>query len=671
MRIGVYGGWGSGKTTVLGFVEEMAKAERHVVVRFNPWGHVQTRLMWAEFVKELRQALAEAGVDNEWTAYLGEIADGLEGTADVAEQVTGSGIAERVVRALLPNPKRGLAEMAVQLGNVARSTKKRIVVLVDDVDRADPGLIPQLLFAVREILDIPGLSWVLALDPETIGAALKEHHPGFADRRQFLEKIVEYPLNVPTTKPEQRWRLAQRDLRDLCPFVDSAAVKQEFGFFPESPRALRTFIRSLATLAPEVQRHQAGEIDWTLVILTSLIRFHFPGIAARLFVPGELVKAVSQASVMRLVSRKDGEHKKEADEFRVTIDSVVDTAKLSDNDAKTRARDLLMALADRRFWPSEQILYHADLGERPDPVTWKEFYEIFDRFPDLPSVDAQGWIVKHADSRGETHERVCVGLFETALAYHQRQMESAIHAATGTAQNEHIASAYKAIGLAEFLAFDVGRGGTWLRLGTEQFRRVFQRVMEWAHFESSEYQALRPREQGLLVRLAREADGDPAEWLDVARPWQRRLHPEGAAPRAKVIGAVTEVLLPKVAPLALAQFRVAGGVAAVAHRTEYVSHRYVLFRVSSPLWSFDHRVATLKSLEGGDEIIIDNLYDFLRLLAPGRDSNIHPKEAEAFLRDKALVTQLWALASVPPVNPRGFTTITSTRAALERPSVNH
>ena len=46
VRIGVFGEWGSGKSSVLEFVEQILDANEHVVVRFSPWGITDRGELW-------------------------------------------------------------------------------------------------------------------------------------------------------------------------------------------------------------------------------------------------------------------------------------------------------------------------------------------------------------------------------------------------------------------------------------------------------------------------------------------------------------------------------------------------------------------------------------------------------------------------------------------------
>src|SRR6185312_3409225 len=63
VRVGVYGEWGSGKTTVLRFVQNIAQQEKnqYFFMRFNPWSYNNQNKLWAEFYIQLLTALKNQG----------------------------------------------------------------------------------------------------------------------------------------------------------------------------------------------------------------------------------------------------------------------------------------------------------------------------------------------------------------------------------------------------------------------------------------------------------------------------------------------------------------------------------------------------------------------------------------------------------------------------------
>jgi len=77
---------------------------------------------------------------------------GLEKLAKARKEV------EAVWAAGTPLLSQWLKASAADLKGLAASLDgKRVVVILDDVDRVDPKLLPSLFFALRELLDLPGV----------------------------------------------------------------------------------------------------------------------------------------------------------------------------------------------------------------------------------------------------------------------------------------------------------------------------------------------------------------------------------------------------------------------------------------------------------------------------------------------------------------------------------
>ncbi|WP_460051349.1 KAP family P-loop NTPase fold protein [Sessilibacter sp. MAH2] len=85
--------------------------------------------------------------------------------------------------------------------------QKRLVFVVDDLDRCSPEGIVKTLEAVRLILDIPGVTVILAVDQRIALAALAYHYREIQEfhtsndaktiARDYLGKIIHLPINIP------------------------------------------------------------------------------------------------------------------------------------------------------------------------------------------------------------------------------------------------------------------------------------------------------------------------------------------------------------------------------------------------------------------------------------------------------------------------------------------
>src|SRR5437762_7552068 len=57
LRIGIYGEWGEGKSTVLKFIEFFCRRADIPVVWFNPWAAKDAASLWRSFSREVRSKL--------------------------------------------------------------------------------------------------------------------------------------------------------------------------------------------------------------------------------------------------------------------------------------------------------------------------------------------------------------------------------------------------------------------------------------------------------------------------------------------------------------------------------------------------------------------------------------------------------------------------------------
>ena len=149
---------------------------------------------------------------------------------------------------------------------------RRVVVLVDDLDRAAPELIPQLLLSLRELFDLPGFTFLLAFDDEIVGEAIRQKNPAWLSGTNFLEKILDFRFHLPPITEIQKQRLVTRALEKYCPFIPKQSVGKIQDLLPNNPRKLKSLIRSLVALKPQIARHSADELSWTDMWLAQMIR---------------------------------------------------------------------------------------------------------------------------------------------------------------------------------------------------------------------------------------------------------------------------------------------------------------------------------------------------------------------------------------------------------------
>ena len=163
VRVGIYGEWGTGKTSVLEFIGQMAKHDGQILIKFNPWEHSTKDSLWRAFVLAIfseptlaKIAGAKKTRTKGWFSKILQKADVVESGADLFNDKAGKAIGAGLdlVKMFFSFGQNDLKSLRAALGN------KRIIVLIDDLDRTAPELVPEILFALKELMNIPGFSFI-------------------------------------------------------------------------------------------------------------------------------------------------------------------------------------------------------------------------------------------------------------------------------------------------------------------------------------------------------------------------------------------------------------------------------------------------------------------------------------------------------------------------------
>jgi hypothetical protein len=413
-RIGIFGKWGEGKSTVLRFAEGMLREKSNVVFWFNPWSVGNWQDLWDDFGFALSEALSSAGIQSgEWLKkWAKQKTNWLESTgiSQVAEAAAGLvgkdklyGSAFRLVSGWLRYDGPQIRAIREKLGD------KRIVVLIDDLDRCAPDLLPRLLMSLRGILDLPGFTFLLAFDEEIVARALTDANPAWLEGSNFLEKILDFRYYLPAITLKQKERFLNVAMKKYCPFVPQESTGKVLDLLPDNPRKLKSLIRSLTSLRLQVARHDPDELNWVDMWLAQMLRHEsYPFVD--LLLEGKALEEVAGYlySLKRKLSERD-KHDKQ-DDPNEQLKSLFEQGNIKDPLLVKRLTRLIEACRSRS---SQHFRYMCELAIRPQALTWKEFRvirAIWESDP-KPSVLANA-IAEHVVDMAMSPENVEAELFE-------------------------------------------------------------------------------------------------------------------------------------------------------------------------------------------------------------------------------------------------------------------
>lgn len=201
--VGIYGRWGSGKTTALNFISRDLRSRENLVVEsFNPWLFSSTEQLLAEFFALIAKMLQTklntpleklGGILSEF----GKAASGVSVTTGLTGLDPGALL--RGAGGLLAGAN--IRDMKKRVGRVLREKGKRVVILIDDVDRLDVEETYLLFRLVKLVADFENTTYILAFDDQVVAAALRRRYPEQERYGEgFVDKIVQVPLHLPPAR---------------------------------------------------------------------------------------------------------------------------------------------------------------------------------------------------------------------------------------------------------------------------------------------------------------------------------------------------------------------------------------------------------------------------------------------------------------------------------------
>lgn len=201
--IGLYGEWGSGKTSLLNMVIENVERtdESAVILRFNPWLCSDSKQLISQFFKQMATAikLKKPAANQVW-----KLIDQYASVFDVANLIPIAGTyiaaASKIFTAKakkhVEQQTNDLQEDKNEIIKKMSEEKLKIIVSIDDIDRLSEEEIIAVFQLVKALADFPNTIYLLAFDYDVVVHALSKVQYG--DGREYLEKVIQVPFQIPS-----------------------------------------------------------------------------------------------------------------------------------------------------------------------------------------------------------------------------------------------------------------------------------------------------------------------------------------------------------------------------------------------------------------------------------------------------------------------------------------
>ena len=242
----LYGDWGSGKSSVINMTiehietstKDLNKYKKPIIVRFNPWNYSDQNQLVLQFFRALSFSLQrddfgeqarEAGEKLEtysnFFTPLALIPDPTAGVLSVVFQklFNSVGKAAKVWGAAYT---RDLVASRQDLNKALAKQERKIIIVVDDIDRLNNAEIRQIFQLVKTLGDFPNTIYLLAFDRSVVINALKKVQEGPGE--EYLEKVIQIPFELPGISKEEVEKLLFSQLGDLIKDIPESKWDQTY-----------------------------------------------------------------------------------------------------------------------------------------------------------------------------------------------------------------------------------------------------------------------------------------------------------------------------------------------------------------------------------------------------------------------------------------------------------
>ena len=214
--VGLFGEWGSGKTSVINLTEKAVKQslcdkdKRNIrVIRFNPWGYVDGSQLMGQFFSALssefqydkkvlfQASLGEAIEDYafalEFSKYLPKVGLLLRPFLPAIRNFTER--AGKAIQDKANSKKYDVLRQKKCVEDILKKKKIKLVVFIDDLDRLPNEQIRMIFQLVNSVANFPNSMYILSFDYAIVCRALATEQN--CKGEEYLEKIIQFPISLP------------------------------------------------------------------------------------------------------------------------------------------------------------------------------------------------------------------------------------------------------------------------------------------------------------------------------------------------------------------------------------------------------------------------------------------------------------------------------------------
>lgn len=242
MVVGLYGGWGVGKTSVINLIMQelkfaasnMLDDEKPIILNFSPWSYSGQHQLIYSFFRRLSAVLREADNLKNKTRiiHLLELYVSFFSEKPIPKSMQAKRSWSDILTFKHPEENQGwesgrdLTQVKAELNDLLRKEKCRIIIIIDNISRLYDYEIKQIFQIVKSMGDYSNTSYLLALDKAVVVNAIN-HLDGYGGE-EYIEKIVQLPFDIPPITQQDIEPILSDRLAEALTTVPEGAWNNEY-----------------------------------------------------------------------------------------------------------------------------------------------------------------------------------------------------------------------------------------------------------------------------------------------------------------------------------------------------------------------------------------------------------------------------------------------------------
>lgn len=292
--IGLYGRWGNGKTSLVNMMlkeieNNQTEQEKLIIVHFEPWNFSNTEQLLEQFFVRLTNVFRNS--KDEKMQKVGEALEKYSDAFEIVKVIPYFGgllslFGKKGTEALGNRLKKGIDEKDIlkqkeNVINLLRQQEKRVLIVIDDIDRLNNEQIRQMFQLITSVAKFPNTTYLLVFDKDIVVKALEKVQEGSGE--EYLEKIIQMPIQIPDIcQNEFRKVLLDRLDKIIASFGDVMFEQAHWTkMFEPCVEPLIKNLRDINRLCNSIQFKLSAlaiEVDFTDLLVISAIEIAYPSI---------------------------------------------------------------------------------------------------------------------------------------------------------------------------------------------------------------------------------------------------------------------------------------------------------------------------------------------------------------------------------------------------------